>query len=272
MVIDICLQENAKLRIGNLIKIFRNFSKKVEQWKDDWIAFHGEHENKISGYKSTWELFRLSTSSIDKFSEGVSDMTENLETIRKSIPDPDENQKLELKIKEARSAIDSLDEEIKRLTQENTRLGQKISACKEKSWTDPRNCIDSQGRMDGLLGRQDSTTTLLSTKQSTLRRKLDRFNSSKDTYYQESKVEEIKRCEELKQYATKFFGAFGLKSENSSEVSESCKAQNGFEQVSGIYDAKIDFEQWEKKHFPSDTAKLQRSQSRKKKTASKEQQ
>ena len=254
MIIDISQQENAKLRIGNLIKIFKSFSKKVGRWKDDWIAFSGQHENKISGYKSTWELFRLATSSIADYTENISNIIEKLETIKGSIPDPDKSQRLKVKINAARTEIESLDQEIKSLEQKKNELGKKISTGHEKSSKSLRSCIGAQTTMDDLLGRQSSVGVSIDEKRTTLQRKIDRFHRKKETLYEKSKAEEIKRCEELKGYAAKLLGAFDLTSEN-------------FDKVANKYDAATDFDQWERKN-----KQLERSQSTKDKTIREEDQ
>ena len=230
------------------MKILESFSKKVGKWKDEWITFDSQHKKKISDYESTWDLFRITTSSIAGFTESIDVILEKLDNINGSIPDPDKNQRLEVKIKEARKEIDSLDGEIDKLLKEKTNLEQKIANTKEKPSKTFRSCISPESPMDNLIQRQSSTITLIHDKQESLKRKLVRFEVKKGNLYQASRKDEVERSEQLKQYATNFLEAFNLK------VTE-------FEQTSKIYDADADLTEWEKKNPPLNSKQLQRSQS-----------
>lgn len=212
--------------------MLNDFSKNIGEWKDGWIQFDADHHGLIPGYTGTWEIFRMAISSIDIFTENTFNTVEQLKNIRHSIPKLEENQKLEVKIKEARAGINNLAKKIAQLEQDKKEIERQIAGGRQNPLKSFANCITPQTPSDNLIERQSSVEIKIKSKKATLRQKITRFERNKTTLYEESKVEEIERCKLLKKQATAFLKAFDVTSED-------------FKQVSTEYDAKNDLNHWE---------------------------
>lgn len=153
-----------------------------------------------------------------------------------------------MKIKEARKEMDSLAQNIDKLTQQKIDLEQKIDKMNKKPSKNLRSCVSPESPLDDYVERQSSTDTLIQEKEASLRRKLTRFERDKANFYKNSRTEEIERCKELKQHAKEFLEAFNLSSKD-------------FDSASTKYDSEADFTEWEKKNPPPISKQLQRSQS-----------
>jgi hypothetical protein len=247
------LQKNTKSQVEKLIKILESCSISVKEWREQSLQFHADNQSKLSEYENIWKLFHMAVSSVDGFTDEMDDKVEKLERVQELIPKPEKDQTLKFKINQARTEIDNLDKEIKRLRDEKVNYDKKIANNENNSSRNVFSCIDPQQRSEELIQRQTSMETSIENKTKQLSKKISAFEKRKTQLYKESKKEEIDRCQKLKERSMGLLQSFRIESEE-------------YEELSKGYDAKNDFKNWEKNIFPQNSKVLLKSQSIEEKT------
>jgi cell division septum initiation protein DivIVA len=246
-----------KSQVEKLIKILESCSTSVKEWREQSLQFHADNQSKLSEYENIWNLFHMAVSSVDGFTDEIDSTVENLERVQELIPKPEKDQTLKSKINQARTEIDNLDKEIKRLREEKANCDKKIANNENNSSRNVFSCIDPQQRSEELIQRQTSMETSIENKTKQLSKKISAFEKRKTQLYKESKNEEIDRCQKLKERSMGLLQSFRIESEE-------------YEKLSKGYDATNDFKNWEKKIFLQNPNVLLKSQSIEEKTPANE--
>jgi hypothetical protein len=239
--------------LKEIIEIFSRFSEEIKEWQDNWYRkYAGQHIN-VTAFKNLWELFAASINATGDFVERIDESIESLNDARRSIPKPDKKQSLKFKIKEAGAEVEKLKQDLEQLTDEQEKLTKKLTRFSSMSPSSESKRINLETRAN-----QDLTKTnkLIESTRNLLNKQTLIFNKKKVKLFKESKDDEIKLCQILKEQSNVFVKALKIESKNFLDIFQKCEPQN-------------ELNQWEDEYFLRNTKQLDRSQTNDNETSNK---
>jgi len=236
MIKDICLQDAYRSSTKEMIDIVSRYSARIQQWQKKWLGFCEDNKSRIADCERIWHIFGVSLSSIDDYIDKINNIMENLTRMQELIPKPEKQQKFKSKINQARANVDKLTEQIKQLDEQKENLGTKINGLKTSSSSNLLNCVMPQTSHESFIQRQTSVDASIRTMKRSLQRRTESFCEKQVELYEEWKKDELQRCKLLTKQSSTFLRLFDINSDS-------------FNALLGDYNAKNDFNRWEKEIF-----------------------
>jgi predicted RNase H-like nuclease (RuvC/YqgF family) len=180
--------------LKEIIKHFSKFSSKMNEWKGKWYGKYTDEHSRVTAFHKLWEIFGASVLATDDFVERIDDSIRKLETALRSIPEPDNEQRLEALITRAES-------DVSRITKELNELKTQINELNNKSTSLRRSDVQA---------RQTTMQTLIEQKDESLEKAQLLFRVQQAELFEEGKKEEIQLCENLKSQSQAFIEALDI--------------------------------------------------------------